>query len=270
MPIVYCATNRINKKRYIGVTCRTLEVRKREHLRDCIVRPYCRIFSAALKKYGPDSFDWKILERLKTAEEAYEAEFFYIDLFKPEYNISIGGRLGTLGLIRTQEWNDNISKGLLGRELSPEHRKKAIAGCALGRSKRHRPVVCLEDGNWFCGMRQAEVFYGMPKASLRNIFDRGQTKTHSLHFVESKKKLSQKQRLVHLRKFEARVQLEKDRLKRGFRSRAVRCLPERKDFKSVRDAAAHYGLSTVTINVKLKTGEPTVRHPKGLMFQYVS
>jgi group I intron endonuclease len=271
MPIVYCAQNVVNKKRYIGATIRTLPFRRREHLNDAKRphRSYCRIFCKAIRKYGADSFEWSVLGEYPDGQSAYLAEIEFIKILKPEYNISTGGSLGTLGLVRTQEWKDNISKGLTGKPLSADHRKKAIDACARGRAKRHRPVVCLEDGKWFECARYAEMFYGLKCKSVMRVINGDQMKTKGLHFVESPRALSAQETKLAMKKNEDRRAAEKARVKAGFNLRAVRCLPDNLEFRSVTAAAAHYGLTAVTVHVKLKTGQPTVRKPKGLIFRYV-
>lgn len=271
MPIVYCAENTINKKRYIGVTIRTLPFRRREHINDAKRphRSYCRIFCKAIRKYGACAFEWSILGEYPDGPSAYLAEIEFIKILKPEYNISTGGALGTLGLVRTQEWKDNISKGLMGKPLSKEHRKKAIDACARGRAKRHRPVVCLDDGKWFECARFAENFYSLKRASILKVLNGEQMKTGGLHFVESACSLSSDEIRLAMKANGERRERERTRVSSGLHTRAVRCVTDGNEFRSVKDAAAHYGLTAVTVHVKLKTGDPTVRKPKGLIFQYV-
>lgn len=54
--IVYLATNTLNGKRYIGATKGTLKERRRRHRWEAKNRPYCRVFHAALRKYGEAAF----------------------------------------------------------------------------------------------------------------------------------------------------------------------------------------------------------------------
>lgn len=95
--LVYCATNRINNKRYIGFTSFSLEKRKSEHIRATKWQnPYMR-FTKALIKYGAENFIWEILGEYKTQEEGYAAEIKLISQLKPEYNMTPGGK-GTAGI----------------------------------------------------------------------------------------------------------------------------------------------------------------------------
>lgn len=116
MAIVYMATNAVNGKRYIGVTKRTLAERKYQHLHDAKAgRRGCRIFFAAINKYGEEAFEWSILATIETYADALNEEIRLIAELKPEYNITRGGQ-GVVGVPRTPEWRANMSKGLMGRE----------------------------------------------------------------------------------------------------------------------------------------------------------
>jgi predicted GIY-YIG superfamily endonuclease len=65
--VVYMATNRVNGKRYIGVTARGFERRRREHEKaPKAKRTTCRYFHAAIQKYGKAVFDWAILAECET------------------------------------------------------------------------------------------------------------------------------------------------------------------------------------------------------------
>lgn len=86
--MIYIAT--LNDKSYIGLTTRSLEKRKKEHLR----LPYDCLFSRAIKKHGSENIEWRILEddipeaRLPDREELWIA--FY-DTYYNGYNMSEGG-----------------------------------------------------------------------------------------------------------------------------------------------------------------------------------
>ena len=71
---VYCNINKVNGKRYVGITCRIPEQRwqggagysRNKH------------FHAAIKKYGLDSFDHIIMHYWLTHQDACEYEKQYI------------------------------------------------------------------------------------------------------------------------------------------------------------------------------------------------
>ena len=92
---VYIHTNRVNGKRYVGVTTMKPELRWGSNGRKYKNNKH---FYSAIQKYGWDNFYHFILE-VDTKEKMYELEKQYIDYYdttNPEkgYNRSIGGDAG--------------------------------------------------------------------------------------------------------------------------------------------------------------------------------
>lgn len=88
---IYLAKNTISGKCYVGQTIRTLEQRKREHLRKTINDDYK--FGRALQKYPKDSWEWSILaeadiEKLNDLERYFVKD---LDSYKNGYNCNVGG-----------------------------------------------------------------------------------------------------------------------------------------------------------------------------------
>ena len=90
---VYIHTNKINGKRYIGVTTMIPEKRwaNGEGYKN-------QFFYRAIQKYGWDNFDHFILE-VDSQELMYKLEQQYIDYYQttnPDkgYNVSLGGDMG--------------------------------------------------------------------------------------------------------------------------------------------------------------------------------
>lgn len=89
--IVYKATNKVNGKKYIGLTKRTLEDRIYRHVRESEkkdLHTYNTPFKRAIRKYGIDNFEWEILEEGLTENEAYDLEKYYIEKYKTYYKFS--------------------------------------------------------------------------------------------------------------------------------------------------------------------------------------
>lgn len=89
--IIYLAKNTISNKCYVGQTTRTLEQRKKEHLKNTIKEGYK--FGKALRKYPEASWEWSILAEVPL-EELNDYERFFIkdlDSFKKGYNCNAGG-----------------------------------------------------------------------------------------------------------------------------------------------------------------------------------
>lgn len=127
MYTVYCHTNKINGKKYVGITGR--EVNKRwlngKGYQD---NPH---FNNAIKKYGWDNFDHEILYSEITKEKAKKIEIELIKMLKlqdPEYgyNVADGGDLVNV------ETREKISNTLKGHNISDETRKK-ISESLTGR-----------------------------------------------------------------------------------------------------------------------------------------
>ncbi len=134
--IVYKATNIENNMVYIGQTTRTLEKRKQSHLNESRIDNY--YFHNALKKYGVDGFEWKIIYHCKDIDELYCMERYFIQLYNTirpyGYNLTLGGE-GNFGWVPKEQTKRNISKALEGRKRGPftdEHKKN------IGESQRGR------------------------------------------------------------------------------------------------------------------------------------
>ena len=134
--VVYCHTNKINGKKYIGITSQMPEKRWGN---GCNYKEKNQTkFFRAIKKYGWDNFEHEIIEKdIPTLEEANEKERYYIefyDSFKKGYNSTHGGD-GATGYKHTKEEKEKISKNNArywkGKHLKQEaieKRRKKITG----------------------------------------------------------------------------------------------------------------------------------------------
>jgi group I intron endonuclease len=90
--VIYCHTCIPSGKKYVGQTKLTLEARWRQHVSG---HSKCRVFCAAIRKYGPDVFDHEVLEECTTQESANAAEAKWIaalNTVAPNgYNLDGGG-----------------------------------------------------------------------------------------------------------------------------------------------------------------------------------
>lgn len=97
---VYMHRNKINDKKYIGITCR-----KPEHRWGKDGYSYKgQVFKKAIEKYGWNNFDHVILFNELSAEDAYKKEQELIKLYKSNqkefgYNLSAGGEHGSTGYL---------------------------------------------------------------------------------------------------------------------------------------------------------------------------
>lgn len=124
---VYIHTNKVNGKRYIGITRQSVQ----ERWRDGKGYKRCILFDRAIKKYGWDGFDHEIFASNLTEEEAQNMEKLLIKELKtqdPEfgYNISDGGsttRISEEGRKRLSEQKKGELNPNFGRIVSEEEKK---------------------------------------------------------------------------------------------------------------------------------------------------
>ena len=99
--LIYKITNDINEKIYIGMTTRTLEKRKADHLNACFdpaKREYGYKIYKAIRKYGVEHFKFSIIEECDN-EDLPRKEKYYIKLYNSVidgYNETYGGKGKTL------------------------------------------------------------------------------------------------------------------------------------------------------------------------------
>lgn len=95
MGIIYKATNLINGKYYVGQTLYSLTRRRSIHINYALKRKDKMIFHSAIRKYGDDNFEWKVLERCKTKDFLNKREKYYIKKLNTSipngYNLNNGG-----------------------------------------------------------------------------------------------------------------------------------------------------------------------------------
>lgn len=120
--VVYMHTNKLNGKKYIGITSQI------PYKRWCGGYGYhgCRYFYSAIQKYGWENFYHEILEVGLSKEEAERREKELIQAYNTTnyeygYNISTGGK-GVNTLSRSAEWNRKISESHIG-EKNPSARR---------------------------------------------------------------------------------------------------------------------------------------------------
>jgi len=130
--IVYKVTNKVNGKIYIGKTIYSLKERMRCHLKS-----KAGIFSKALRKYGMQSFDFKIIDIAKRNETLLEKEKYWIKYYRSKvpngYNLTDGGE-GMCGYCLSEETKQKISKSQIGLQAGE---KNPMYGIRLSGKKNH-------------------------------------------------------------------------------------------------------------------------------------
>lgn len=151
--IVYKITNNINNKVYIGQTVGSLKKRWISHYNSSKSTHRSAIRSA-IKKYGKDNFEIKVIARCESEDELDHRETYYIKLFNSlapnGYNLVSGGnankhvseetrarmsianKMNNVGKVRTDEMKVNYSLSKMGPKNpmfgKPSHRKGIKTG----------------------------------------------------------------------------------------------------------------------------------------------
>lgn len=116
---IYCYTNKINNKKYIGQTKTSLKERagkKGNAYESCI------LFWRAIEKYGWESFTTQIIKKSLTLKESNYWEEFYIKKYKTinsdyGYNIRIGGN----NSLFSEETKNKLSKIHKGKQIGKDN-----------------------------------------------------------------------------------------------------------------------------------------------------
>lgn len=139
---IYCITNKVNGKKYIGQTVNPILVRFAQHCKDSKTVT-TRLYSA-MRHYGIHNFEVEQVCSCSSREELDEMEKYYISKYGTEnpdkgYNMTAGGDINPMDcessrtkhdlVMRTEEVRRKISKSMkesCARRggATPEHRKK--------------------------------------------------------------------------------------------------------------------------------------------------
>lgn len=99
--IIYCLTNKINGKKYVGQTVNKLEVRFQEHCRKNV-----GAIGKAIKKYGKDNFNIEVIDSALLIDDLNAKEDYWVKslntLVPNGYNLCYGGG-NTLGYRHREE-----------------------------------------------------------------------------------------------------------------------------------------------------------------------
>jgi group I intron endonuclease len=187
--ILYEHRNKINGKRYIGITNNKTKrwYGKGKHYDGC---PY---FWAAIQKYGWDSFEHKVLIYDLTREEASRLEKHYIKMLKTcdksfGYNLAEGGVNAPtmLGKHHSEETKRKMREAQLGRTISEERKKRqseAMTGLMVGsRNHKSRAVRCINTGEVFESMRIAAQTKGVLQPKIWKCCNGEASHTHGLRW----------------------------------------------------------------------------------------
>jgi len=185
--IIYCAISPSNKK-YYGYTI-NLTGRKYKHHRDAFVKHKNQYFHNALRKYGFENFEWKVIEthaaetKLELRNILCEREIYWIEKDKtylPEfgYNMTKGGD-GVLGYKFSKEQYEKVCK--FNKELTDKQRN-------IPRTKQTKEKMSTAKKG-----KTYEEIYGKEKAEQLKLIRHNHTQSE---------KTKEKQRTSRLKNIE--------------------------------------------------------------------
>ena len=148
MGIVYCATNRVNGKMYIGKSRDSALTRRRHCHLNSARRKDGFVFHAALLKYGPENFAWKILEHSDDNEVLCDLEREYIDLFSTAisccgYNLTHGGEGASMATEEAREIS-RLAHIKAAPKISATLKRKYASGEIISPNKGKKVVYSPE------------------------------------------------------------------------------------------------------------------------------
>lgn len=218
--VVYCHTNKINEKRYIGITSRKPERR----WRNGDGYSHNKHFYSSIQKYGWHNFTHEILYCDLKKEDACEIEKRLIKEYQTTdenkgYNIGTGGEHGAEGSKRTAEQNlrkseqmkaimnnpsivSKISNARNGIKFSDEHienlRKSHIGKSPSNKGvpmteeqkvilrerkkSKMKKVYCLETNTVYDSIAEASRATGLRVGNIHGVCEGKRKQTGGYHF----------------------------------------------------------------------------------------
>lgn len=192
---VYLVTNKVNGKKYVGITCKGYLARWKEHLSNSAAGSKS-ILHNAIRKYGPDNFEVSLLESNIADQDIQNKEKEYIrryDTFYTSghgYNMTEGGG-GVAGYKHTSNTKRKISKSLHSHIFS-ESRNQKISAALKGypRSDDWRSAISKSRLGKYS--KDENPFYGKHHSdSTKLIISDANTKHAVLQLDPSTKQLIQ-------------------------------------------------------------------------------
>ena len=133
--IVYKVINIETEEVYVGITSKSLEERRKDHLKKS-KKGKSYAFQNAIATYGADAFKWEQIDTAITIDELAKKEKEYILEYNSKeegYNSDCGG-----GIQKTVYQYD-----ILTGELVDKYSNLTIAGSVIGLNKKELSSVCL-------------------------------------------------------------------------------------------------------------------------------
>lgn len=161
---VYIHTNKINKKAYIGITCKSPKNRWRSGAN----YKHNVYFNNAIMKYGWDNFEHTIFINGLNKKDAQNIERLMIALWKSNqrkygYNLSSGGESSRVGCKHSQETRKLLSEMNLG-DNNPRRRKERKQ--VVANKPKLKPVYCIELKLEFSSVQEAADLFEIEASNI--------------------------------------------------------------------------------------------------------
>ena len=133
--VVYKVTNNVNGKVYVGVSTKSLEERKKDHMKNSN-KGKSYVFQNAIATYGIDAFKFEQIDTALTTDELAKKEKEYI----LEYDSNVNGyNSDSGGGIQKTVYQYDILTGVLVNKYS----NLTDASATIGLNKQDLSKVCL-------------------------------------------------------------------------------------------------------------------------------
>lgn len=143
---IYKVTNKITGKSYIGKTTKSLNERKRQHLK--LSKTKNTHFLNALRSYGENNFNWDIIDTAKTNDELNQKEIYWIKEYNSinnGYNMIDGGTGGYN--IYAVNANREKRKGKTWEDIYGKNKSLNLKENARNRIKEHNKIFGFDNIN---------------------------------------------------------------------------------------------------------------------------
>lgn len=236
---VYCHTNKINNKKYIGITSQKPTKRwGNDGKKYCD----CPKFWNAIQKYGWNNFKHDILFTNLSKDDACKKEISLIKLYNTNhrscgYNITSGGDCHTI----TDETKEKISKSKVGHLVSNETKTKMSVAKLGANHPRARKIICVNTLKIYYTAIQAERETGIYNSHILSCC-KGELKSAG--------KMSNGSPMVW--KYYDEYNKNNNYTYANNVSKVIICLETKEIFHSQIEACKKYNMSDRTLNNHLK------------------
>lgn len=224
--VIYLVTNKINGKMYVGQTKYTASIRWSQHKNAALIQKINTPFYKAIRKYGAEAFEIKILDTASSREELNKKEISTIlNLRKTNilYNLT------TDGFTVSRKWTEEEKKT---RSKPPVEKQQ---------------IVCLNNKTTYSSIREAGKILNLKETSISSVLVGRKNAVKGFVFEYTDEQKRQKSILLK--------ELRSLKLKENhYLGRKVVDLSTGTVFESIKKAAKHYKVSPSSIGRFLKDG----------------